>query len=214
MNEKPSYYAVIPAKVRYDSILTPNAKLLYAEITALCNMNGKCIASTQYFANLYNVSRVSIQKWLKQLEDNKHIKRKVIYKEGTKQILHRYITLVSKPSSHLVGQASKDKLTDNTNISISNTNLTDSNRRIINKLKKEVEAFDTIDKHKEDFLEYWLESNQKGKTKYEMQKTWSTKRRLKNWILNYNNWWEKNNPSNHSKVDNQLNEYLKGKEYL
>ena len=68
---KPNYYAVIPADVRYSKRLTPNAKLLYAEITALCNMNGKCTASTQYFANLYEVSKTSIQKWLKILEVNK-----------------------------------------------------------------------------------------------------------------------------------------------
>jgi hypothetical protein len=63
--QKPNYYAVIPADVRYNKNLTPNSKLLYAEITALCNMNGKCTASTQYFCKLYEVSRVSIQKWLK-----------------------------------------------------------------------------------------------------------------------------------------------------
>ena len=73
MKEKPNYYAVIPAQVRYSKELTPNAKLLYAEITALCNMNGKCTASTEYFCRLYEVSRVSIQKWLKNLEDNNYI---------------------------------------------------------------------------------------------------------------------------------------------
>jgi len=200
MKEKPNYYAIIPASVRYDKSLTPNAKLLYAEITALCNMNGKCCASTSYFASLYEVSRVSIQKWLKLLEYKKYIKRTIIYKEGSKQILHRYITLVNN--------LNKQKLTDNSNINIKNTNITYSN---IDKLKQEVNNFDTIDKHKKDFLEYWLEANSKGKTKYEMQKTWDTKRRLKTWIRNYNNWWSKNNTS---KIDNQLNEYLKGKEYL
>ena len=119
--EKPNYYAHIPANVRYSKKLTPNAKLLYAEITALTNMNGKCTASTEYFCRLYEVSRVSIQKWLKILEDNKHIKRVNIYKQGSKEILTRVITLVNIPS--------KEKLTDNTNININNINLTDSNNK-------------------------------------------------------------------------------------
>ncbi|MBC42953.1 MAG: DNA replication protein DnaD [Pusillimonas sp.] len=117
---KPNYYAVIPADVRYSKKLTPNAKLLYAEITALCNLNGKCTASTEYFCKLYEVSRVSIQKWLKTLEDNNYIKRVNIYKQGSKEILTRVITLVNNPR--------KQKLTDNTNINITNTNTTYSNK--------------------------------------------------------------------------------------
>jgi len=120
---KPNYYAVIPAEVRYNKKLTPNAKLLYAEITALCNMNGKCTASTDYFCRLYEVSRVSIQKWLKILEDNNYIKRVNIYKLGSKQIEARVITLVNIPT--------KEKFTDNTNINITNTNLTDSNKKAL-----------------------------------------------------------------------------------
>ena len=37
-NEKPSYYAIIPANVRYDKRLTDKAKLLYGEITCLTNL--------------------------------------------------------------------------------------------------------------------------------------------------------------------------------
>jgi|TARA_B110000902_G_scaffold248876_1_gene306478 hypothetical protein len=122
MKEKPNYYAILTSEVRYSKALTPNAKLLYAEITALCNMNGKCTASTEYFCRLYEVSRVSIQKWLKNLEDNNHIRRVNIYKQGSKQIDTRVITLVNTPS--------KEKLTDNTNINITNTNLTDSNTKV------------------------------------------------------------------------------------
>ena len=122
MKEKPNYYAILTAEVRYSKALTPNAKLLYAELTALCNMNGKCTASTEYFCRLYEVSRVSIQKWLKNLEDNNHIRRVNIYKQGSKEILTRVITLVNTPS--------KEKLTDNTNINITNTNLTDSNTKV------------------------------------------------------------------------------------
>ena len=82
--QKPNYYAVIPADVRYNKNLSPNSKLLYAEITALCNMNGKCTATTDYFCKLYEVSRISIQKWLKILEKNNYIKRVNIYKQGIK----------------------------------------------------------------------------------------------------------------------------------
>ena len=99
--QKPNYYAVIPADVRYNKNLSPNSKLLYAEITALCNMNGKCTASTQYFCKLYEVSRVSIQKWLKILEDNNYIKRVNIYKPDSKQIETRVITLVNSSISIL-----------------------------------------------------------------------------------------------------------------
>ena len=84
-----SIYAIIPANVRYDKDLAPNAKLLYGEITALCNEKGYCWASNQYFAELYHVSDRTIKKWVSQLVDKGYIVRMVNYKEGTKEIEHR-----------------------------------------------------------------------------------------------------------------------------
>ena len=51
--DNPSYYAILPANVRYDKNLKPMEKILYAEITALSNKNGYCSASNSYFAKLY-----------------------------------------------------------------------------------------------------------------------------------------------------------------
>lgn len=92
-----SYYAIIPANVRYDEELNPNAKLLYGEITALCNEKGFCWASDSYFTELYSVSKSTIQRWLKQLEDKNYIKRAVIYEEGTLKIKSRYTYLCDNP---------------------------------------------------------------------------------------------------------------------
>ena len=92
--EKPNYYAIITAEVRYDNELTANAKLLYAEITALSNLNGACWATDNYFAKLYGVTTRSVQKWLGQLEEKGYIKRVVTYVNDTEQIKKRYITVV------------------------------------------------------------------------------------------------------------------------
>lgn len=87
--QQKAYYAIIPANVRYDKDLVPNAKLLYGEITALCNEKGYCWASNQYFAEIYNVSDRTIKNWISQLVDKGYIQRSVKYREGTKEIEQR-----------------------------------------------------------------------------------------------------------------------------
>lgn len=91
--ENPNFYAIIPANVRYDNELTANAKLLYGEITALCNSKGFCWATNEYFANLYGVSRTSISNWINALIKKGYITRELIYKEGSKEVLNRYLRI-------------------------------------------------------------------------------------------------------------------------
>ena len=90
---KPAFYAIIPADVRYDKSLKPNAKLLYGEITALCNERGYCWAGNEYFAKLYGVSIKTISAWVSQLVDKKYLHRKLVYKPGTKEIEARILRL-------------------------------------------------------------------------------------------------------------------------
>lgn len=119
MEEKPNYYAIIPANVRYSNI-TPNAKLLYGEITCLCNKQGYCYATNDYFSKLYNVSKISISKWIKELKDNNFIETEIIYKEGSKEILNRYIRILNDPIKEKLNTPIKENFKDN-NTSYNNT---------------------------------------------------------------------------------------------
>lgn len=87
-----SYYAIIPANVRYDKELKDKAKLLYGEITALCNEKGYCWATNNYFANLYGVTKETISRLISNLANKDYVRVEIIY-EG-KQIIERriYIT--------------------------------------------------------------------------------------------------------------------------
>lgn len=91
--EKPNYYAVIPAQVRYDPDLKDKAKLLYGEIAALSDKNGYCTANNKYFARLYEIDVSTVSRLIKNLADKNYIKTELIYKEGTKEIEKRYMQI-------------------------------------------------------------------------------------------------------------------------
>lgn len=82
--DKPNYYAVIPAEIRYSDI-PPNAKLLYGEITALANKEGYCWASDSYFADLYGVSRETVNRWVAILVKCKFIRSEVTISDNMKK---------------------------------------------------------------------------------------------------------------------------------
>ena len=95
MDEKKqvSYYAIIPANVRYDKEISANAKLLYGEITALCNAKGYCWATNQYFANLYSVSKKTVSRWISELEDKGYINSYMQYKDGSREVEQRVVSI-------------------------------------------------------------------------------------------------------------------------
>jgi len=127
MKDHPNYYAIIPATIRYDKKIIPNAKLLYGEITALSNKDWYCRAWDSYFMELYWVSRQSIQSRFRSLEDAKYISRDVKYKEGSKEILHRYTRIIAYPMQENLHTPMQENLTDN------NTSSNSTNNNTINK---------------------------------------------------------------------------------
>jgi len=71
---KPSYWAVLPAAVRYDPEIPASAKLLYAEISSLTDERGYCWASNAYFERLYDLSERTIVRLIRALEKAGYIR--------------------------------------------------------------------------------------------------------------------------------------------
>lgn len=89
-NEHPSYYAILPADVRYDKNLKPMEKIMYSEITALSNKDGFCSASNRYFAELYDVDESTVSRWIKRLSDFGYLSIMLV-RDDRKAIIGRHI---------------------------------------------------------------------------------------------------------------------------
>ena len=96
--ERPNYFAIITANVRYDEKLKPNEKLLFSEITSLANKEGYCYATNKYFADLYKVSTRSITKWIANLEKQGYIETEMFCKEDKKITYRKIVPLWNKSS--------------------------------------------------------------------------------------------------------------------
>ena len=165
-----SYYAIIPANVRYDKDLSANAKLLYGEITALCNEKGYCWAANSYFANLYNVKNETISRWIGQLVRKGYIESIIVYKE-TKEIDSRKLYIKSSldekintysqnnqyPHDKIINTPIDEKVKDNNTLFNNTINNTSNNKKkkkessldlIINNYTSNLELKETL----QDFL--------------------------------------------------------------
>lgn len=101
MNEKieinkANYYSIIPSTVRYNKNLKYAARLMYGEITALCNVKGYCYATNKYFAKLYDVSIETISRWISDLAKYNYIKVEII-RDDNKKVLERRIYILDNP---------------------------------------------------------------------------------------------------------------------
>ena len=93
MENKPSYYAIIPADVRYNADIPDGAKLLYGEITALTNAQGYCWASNAYFARLYSCSVDTISRWVKALADAGYIRTQIDRENGNERRIYLEVAI-------------------------------------------------------------------------------------------------------------------------
>ena len=141
--QQKAYYAIIPAEVRYDEELPPNAKLLYGEITSLCNEKGYCWATNQYFADLYKVSKITVSRWISTLNRKGYISIDTLYREGTKELIGRHIYIVNTPINKNVNRYIKNDLegiNKNVNTPI-NKNVKENNTSINNTFNNKKDVY-------------------------------------------------------------------------
>lgn len=161
----PTYYAILTADVRYCPDLSPQEKLLFAEITALSNKDGFCIAGNPYFSKLYSLTDVTISRQIKHLEELGFIK--VTYDKIGAKIARRYITTINKNDNgnpvtinknvnRTINKNVKENNTSDINITRLN-NITDPSVQLLNMfiagLKRRNPKVDRNEKQKAHYLE-------------------------------------------------------------
>lgn len=106
---KPAYFAIIPARVRYDANLRPNAKLLYAEITALADASGYCWASNDYFAQLFELSPKTVSDLIGTLDKRGYITVEVVRDQQTNEVQGRRLWVEQRGTNDLHTPPPKNK---------------------------------------------------------------------------------------------------------
>lgn len=73
IRQKPNYYSIMPANVRYDKKLSWFDKIIYSEIVALSNKEGHCYANNSYFAKNFEISISTVSRSVSKLNNEGHI---------------------------------------------------------------------------------------------------------------------------------------------
>ena len=95
---EPAYWAAVPAPVRHDKKLSANAKLLYAEISALATKRGYCWAENEYFATLYDLSVRTISGLISKLAKKKYVTVQILRDPNTNEVIERRIWIIPLPA--------------------------------------------------------------------------------------------------------------------
>ena len=157
MEQKPSYYSILTADVRYHDKLSPFDKLLYSDITALTNKKGYCNASNKYFSKVFNKSIRAISRAISNLSDNDLIKS-ILIRDQNNEIVERKIYLKQTVSIGI--DKNDDTPTDKNDVTSIDKNDQYNNTSNINNINKNIKSnsINTITKKKSNHYQLILES--------------------------------------------------------
>lgn len=188
-----NYYVVIHAQVLHDNRLTPLARLIYGELSALANIQGFAWISNRKMASKYRVSIKTISRNISKLQELGYIKSELIYKDEKKEVEQRniYIEPLDKNVNSVPSKMSRgyrqnspegmDKKVKDNNTSNNTSNNTNNN--IADK-----SADSVLDERFENLWKLYPRkagSKQKAKSAYKKAiKKGTTDETIKNGIMN------------------------------
>lgn len=89
---KSGYHGSIPLPIRHHKEIKPYSKLLYAEITACLNDDGKCVHRNTHFKKVLGMGSTTLSNSLNELRTSGFIHIEIQTEKGTNKFIKRYIT--------------------------------------------------------------------------------------------------------------------------
>lgn len=184
---------------------------------------GQMITSQKKLCKQFNWGNTKLRNYLKLLENDAMIKVETEVNLTRITILkyesYQDSQLNDKPKQNQ--KQTKTKLQTNTNNNVNNSNNENNVYKRMDKFTLEVHAEGI--KHIpmvapnicDDFIDYWTELNRsKTKMKFELQQTFEISRRLKKWVKNDSNFYNKANSLKPVKKKKQFKLSTTGKHYV
>jgi hypothetical protein len=198
-------YATVPNILLNDNLITLKAKGLYAYIQSKPD---NWEFSAERISRQLREGLPSVKSALQELEINGYLNRRRY--QNNKGFWEVEYILFDNPSIEnpmaenlLSGNPTEEnptigKPSNNTNKEFSNKeSIKESIERKVSKFSESLEDYRfELGNEYERFFDYWTESNEKGKLKWEFEKTFEISRRVKNWILRSKTY--KNNGTNYN----------------
>jgi biotin operon repressor len=203
-----NWYAVLPAQVLLSKELTDKQKLLIALISNLSNERGYCFASNKYLGDCLDCSESTIKDHLKKLENMKILGRIIKLKDNGDFDYRSLVINIDIPKPEKTTTTAEKSAYPSAR-KLAHNNIVINNKDIIpNKIYNEKDAFVTrIDELKDKlgnqyqlFIDYWTESDTKGKMRFQDQKFFDMNRRISFWIRNAKNF----EPVTNSKITTKI----------
>lgn len=198
-------FATVPNLLLNDNLITLKAKGLYAYIQSKPD---NWEFSAERISRQLREGLPSVKSALQELEVNGYLnRRRYQNNKGFWEV--EYILfdnpMIENPMAEnlLSGNPTEEnpavgKPSNNTNKEFSNKeSIKESIERKVSKFSESLEDYRfELGSDYERFFDYWTESNEKGKLKWEFEKTFEISKRVKNWILRSKTF--KNNGTNNS----------------